>query len=117
MKYRMEKTRRGEGYLKNVVGVGQYGECGAVGDTKLPVNPVQVNLDGAFREPKPPRYFPVGQTFGDHADDLALTRSERVGLTRSYLGRFFQGLLHGVSFSTNSAGHSMFRDRKCKNAV
>src|SRR5260221_10557500 len=30
------------------VGMGQYSKRGAVGDAKLPVNPVQVDLDGAF---------------------------------------------------------------------
>jgi hypothetical protein len=28
----------------------EYSECGGVGDAKLPVNPVQVDLDGAFGE-------------------------------------------------------------------
>jgi hypothetical protein len=90
------------------VGMGQYGKRGAVCDAKLLVNPVQVDLDGSFGESKPLRYFLVGQTLRHHADDLAFTRGERVSSMRSDLRKFIQGLLHGMSFSTNSAGHSMF---------
>jgi hypothetical protein len=32
------------------VGMGQYSKRGTVGDAKLPVNPVQVDLDGGFEE-------------------------------------------------------------------
>ena len=34
---------------------------------------MQVDLDGAFREPEPLRYFLVGQPFGHYPDDLAFT--------------------------------------------
>jgi hypothetical protein len=71
------------------VGVSQYSERGAVGDAELPVNPVQVDLDGAFGEPKPLRDFLVGQTLGHYLDDLAFTPSERLNLVRSYLGKLF----------------------------
>jgi len=68
------------------VGVSQYSERGAVGDAELPVNPVQVDLDGAFGESKPLRYLLVGQTFGHYPGDLTFTRSERVNLMMSYPG-------------------------------
>jgi hypothetical protein len=58
------------------VGMGQYSKRGAVGDAKLPVNLVQVDLDGAFGESKPLRYFLVGQTLGHYPDDLAFPHSE-----------------------------------------
>ena len=100
------------------LGMGQYSKRGAVGDAKLPVNPVEVDLDGAFGESKPLRYFLVGQTFSHYPDDLAFTRGERFNSIRSCLRKFFQGLLHGMSFSTNSAGHSMFRGGgTCKKVV
>jgi hypothetical protein len=71
------------------VGMGQYSKRGAVGDTKLPVNLVQVDLDGAFGEFKPLRYFLVGQPLGHYPDDLAFPRSEQLNLMRSYLGKLF----------------------------
>ena len=75
------------------VGMGQYSKRGAVGDAKLPVNPVQVDLDSSFGESKPLRYFLVGQTFRHHAEDLAFTRGEWVNSIRSYLpfANFFKG--------------------------
>jgi hypothetical protein len=39
--------------------VGEYSERRAVGDAKLPVDPVQVDLDRAFGESEPLRYFLV----------------------------------------------------------
>ena len=67
------------------VGMGHYSKRGAVGDAKLLVNPVQVDLDGSFGESKPLRYFLVGQTLRHHADDLAFTRGEWVNSMRSCL--------------------------------
>jgi len=71
------------------LGMGQYSKRGAVGDAKLPVNPVEVDLDGAFGESKPLRYFLVGQTFSHYPDDLAFTCSEGFNLGKSYLGKLF----------------------------
>ena len=66
--------------------MGQYRERGPVANAKLSINPVQVDLHGAFGEFKPLRYFLVGQTFGYDPDDLAFTRSERVNVMVSYPG-------------------------------
>ena len=56
----------------------QYGERGSIGNAKLAIDVVQVDLHGPLGESKPLRYFLVGQTFGYDPDDLAFTRSERV---------------------------------------
>ena len=59
------------------VGMGQYSKRGAVGDAKLPVNPVQVDLDGALREPEAPTDFLVGNTLREHQDYLALALGQQ----------------------------------------
>ncbi len=50
-----------------------------------------MDLDSAFGESKPLRYFLVTQTFRHYPDDLAFTRSEQVTLMVSFPGHFFKG--------------------------
>src|SRR5258705_12629272 len=45
---------------------------GSVGDAQLPVNPMQVDLDGALRQPEAPTNFLVGNTLREHQDYLSL---------------------------------------------
>ncbi len=61
----------------------QYRKRGSVGDTQLPVDPMQVDLDGTFGQPKPSRNFLVGYTLGEHDDYLALAGREWVIRTSS----------------------------------
>jgi hypothetical protein len=70
------------------VAVGQYRERGAVANAKLPINPVQMDLYGAFGESKPLRYFLVAQAFRHYPNDLAFARGERFTLMVSYPGYF-----------------------------
>ena len=65
------------------IGVSQNGERGSVGDAELPVNMVQVNLHCALGQPQPPPDFLVGDTVGEHADDLALAGGQLVVGTSS----------------------------------
>src|SRR6266403_1019951 len=50
----------------------QHGEHGSVGDAQLPVNPMQVDLDGALREPETPTNLRVGNTLSEHLNALVL---------------------------------------------
>jgi hypothetical protein len=51
----------------------QHSQHGSVGDAQLPVNPMQVDLDGGLRQPEAPTDFLVGNTLSEHQDYLALS--------------------------------------------
>jgi hypothetical protein len=46
-------------------------------DGELPVDAMQVHLDGAFGQSHPPRDLLVGDTLREHPDDLALALGQR----------------------------------------
>ena len=54
----------------------QYGEGGSVGNAKLAIDAVQVDLHSPLGESKPLRYFLVGYTLGEHERDLPLAGRE-----------------------------------------
>src|SRR5204862_6112445 len=54
-------------------GVCQHSQRGSVGDAQLPVNPMQVDLDGTLCEPEAPADFLVGNALRQHQDYLALS--------------------------------------------
>ena len=68
---------------------------------------MQTDVDSAFGESKPLRYFLVTQTFRHYPDDLAFTRSEQVTLMVSYPGHFFKGC--GMLVLLNQQRSPMFR--------
>jgi hypothetical protein len=80
-------------------GVRQYGERGSVGDAKLAINVVQVDLHRPLGQSQPPPYFSVRNTLGEHEHDLVLAGRERGVRRRTSFCGFVETVkvLHRIS--------------------